>query len=108
MTELQQPPTILTFFARFEADILSGKKVITIRDESEKGYQVGSVVDVQTLEESRWFCQLQIDAVEPILFDDLAEYHAKQENMTLGELKAVIKEIYPDLGQLYVISYHLI
>lgn len=108
MTEMKQAPTVLTFFARFEADILSGKKVITIRDESEKEYQVGTVVDVQTLEESRWFCQLQIDSVEPILFDELGEYHATQENMTLAELKAVIKEIYPELGQLYVISYHLV
>ncbi|MCE7626929.1 ASCH domain-containing protein, partial [Vibrio fluvialis] len=46
-------PTTMTFFARFERDILAGKKVITIRDASEKDYQPGTVVDVSTLEEGR-------------------------------------------------------
>jgi len=81
-----QFPTTMTFFARFEADILSGKKVITIRDESEKDYQPGSVVDVSTLEEGR--C-------------------AEQENMTLPQLKQVINDIYPGIESLYVIHYEL-
>ncbi len=98
-------PTTMTFFSRFENDILSGHKVITIRDESEKNYQVGSVVDVSTLEEGRWFCQLKILSVEPVLFSELNDFHAEQENMTLPELKQVIEEIYPGIEQLYVIQY---
>ena len=98
----------LTFFERFEADILAAKKVITIRDESESHYQPGSVVEVETFEDGRWFCQLQIDSVMPILFTELNDYHAAQENMTLPELQAIIKEIYPQLGQLYVLEYHLV
>ncbi len=47
-------PTTMTFFRRFEADILSGKKTITIRDESERDYQPGSVVEVSTLEEGAY------------------------------------------------------
>ncbi|WP_165311143.1 N(4)-acetylcytidine aminohydrolase [Vibrio ziniensis] len=102
-----QFPTTMTFFARFEADILSGKKVITIRDESEKDYQVGSVVDVSTLEEGRWFCRLKIKSVQPVLFSELNEFHAEQENMTLSQLKQVINDIYPGIESLYVIQYEL-
>lgn len=49
----------ITFFERFEADILSGKKVITLRDESEKDYEVGDVVAVSTLEHGRRFCHVR-------------------------------------------------
>lgn len=104
----QEQPTAMTFFARFEADILSGKKTITIRDEAESHYVPNSVVTVSTLEQGRVFCQLQIDLVESISFSNLNEFHAQQENMTLDELKTVISEIYPDLDALYVIHYHLV
>ncbi|AEW77346.1 ASCH family protein [Aggregatibacter actinomycetemcomitans ANH9381] len=33
-------------------------------------------------------------SVSPITLDELTEQHAKQENMTLAELKEVISEIY--------------
>lgn len=97
----------ITFFERFEADILSGKKTITIRDESEKDYLSGSVVDVSTFEEGRWFCQLKIMSVKPIAFDDLTELHAQQENLTLLELKSIIREIYPNTNELFIIEYQL-
>lgn len=98
----------ISFFERFEADILSGKKTITIRDESEKGYSANSIVQVVTFEQGRWFCELKILSVMPIQYDDLSEFHAQQENMTLPELKAIIREIYPNATSLYVISYELI
>ncbi|WP_413283734.1 N(4)-acetylcytidine aminohydrolase [Vibrio sp. MA40-2] len=98
----------MTFFERFEADILSGKKVITIRDEAEKDYQPGAVVEVSTFETSRWFCDLMIKSVAPIQFDELTEFHANQENMTLPELREVIRSIYPNVNELYVISYELV
>ncbi|MDN3679980.1 N(4)-acetylcytidine aminohydrolase [Vibrio tapetis subsp. quintayensis] len=98
----------ITFFERFEADIVAGKKVITIRDESENNYLAGSVVDVATYEDGRQFCQIKIESVKPILFDNLTEFHAQQENMTLTQLKQVITEIYPGVQQLYVINYLLV
>lgn len=101
MTYLQQ----MTFFSRFEEDILSGKKVITIRDESEKNYLPGSEVEVSTLEEGRWFCRIKILTVEPILFSKLNQFHAEQENMTLPELKQVIESIYPGVEHLYLIHF---
>jgi uncharacterized protein YqfB (UPF0267 family) len=101
-------PTTMTFFERFEADILAGKKTITIRDESEKYYVPGTKVRVSTLETGREFCDLEIVSVEPILFEQLTDFHAQQENMTLPELKGVIQEIYPGIQQLYVVSYQLV
>lgn len=97
----------MTFFQRFEKDILSGKKTITIRDESEKDYCPKSIVQVSTYEDNRFFCTLKIKSVEAILFSDLTNFHAIQENMTLIELKNVIHEIYPNVEKLYVISYEL-
>lgn len=101
-------PTDITFFQRFEADILAGKKTITIRDESEKHFQTNTIVSVSTFEHNRWFCDVLIKNVEPIDFDDLAEVHAEQENMSLTQLRAVIKEIYPNQQHFYVISFELV
>ena len=101
-------PTTMTFFECFETDILSGKKTITIRDESENNYVPGSTVTVSTLESGREFCQLVILSVVPILFSDLTDFHAEQENMTLAALKVVIQDIYPGIEQLYVVSYKLL
>ena len=98
----------MTFFERFEADIVSGKKTITIRNKDEKEYAPNSIVQVSTFESDRWFCTLKIQSVEAVLFRDLSEFHAKQENMTLPELKRVIHEIYPGEESLYVITYELV
>ncbi|CAH0529279.1 N(4)-acetylcytidine aminohydrolase [Vibrio hippocampi] len=97
--------TKITFFQRFETDILSGKKTITIRDSSERDFAIGSVVQVSTYEDDRWFCQFTITDVQAITLDQLSEEHARQENMTLEQLIAVIQEIYPDQQQFYVISF---
>ena len=98
----------MTFFERFEADVLSAMKTITIRDSSEMDYSLDSVVQVSTYENDRWFCAIKIKNVEAISFNQLADFHAKQENMTLSELKRVIQKIYPNVKNLYVISYELL
>ena len=43
-----------------------------------------------------------------VAFDELNDEHARQENMTLPELKQVIRDIYPDLPPLYVIEFKMI
>lgn len=101
-------PTTMTFFERFESDILAQSKTITIRDESENDYVPGTEVTVSTFEDGREFCRLEIISVEPILFDQLSQFHAEQENMTLPELKDIIQQIYPNVKQLYVVSFKLI
>ncbi|MGF1748377.1 N(4)-acetylcytidine aminohydrolase [Vibrio cionasavignyae] len=97
----------MTFFERFETDILAGTKTITIRDASEKDYEIGAVVPVSTFEDGRLFCHLKVLSVEAIDFDDINDLHAEQENMTLAQLKSVIAEIYPGETQLFVIQFAL-
>lgn len=77
----------ITFFSRFEADILSGKKTITIRDKSESYFQPNQELAVFTNETDRFFANIKVLSVTPIVFDELNEQHAKQENMSLAELK---------------------
>lgn len=101
-------PNEISFFQRFENDILAGKKTITIRDDSEKDYKANSIVKVYTFETNRWFCDVMIENVQPIHFDQLSDTHAKQENMTLEQLKQVIRDIYPGVNELYVISFQLV
>ncbi|TNH03257.1 ASCH domain-containing protein [Testudinibacter sp. TR-2022] len=100
--------TQITFFQRFEQDILNGSKTITIRDQSESHYQAQSIVDVFTNETQRWFAKIRILSVTPITFEQLNSQHAAQENMTLPQLQTVIREIYPNETALFVIQYELI
>lgn len=101
-------PDRITFFEFLTPLITSGKKTITIRDKSESHYVVGSQVEVFTLETSQKVCDIEIESVEAIKFDDINELHAQQESLELQRLKDLIKEIYPDTNELFVITYKLI
>ncbi|MDP8033876.1 N(4)-acetylcytidine aminohydrolase [Pasteurella atlantica] len=98
----------ITFFSRFEQDILSGKKTITIRDKSESYFEPDQILDVFTNETDRFFAKIQVISVTPVLFEQLNEEHAIQENMTLEQLKSVIQDIYPNDNQFFVIKYKLL
>lgn len=100
-------PETITFFERLLPLVVSGEKVITIRDESESHYVPGSVVKVHALETGEYYTDIEILSVEPLNYDDISEYHATQEAMTLETLKALIREIYPTENCLYVIHYRL-
>ncbi|MEJ2766002.1 N(4)-acetylcytidine aminohydrolase [Photobacterium sp. MCCC 1A19761] len=102
------PPTKITFFEMLTPLIVSGKKTITIRDESESHYVPGTQVEVFTLETDEKVCDIEILSVEPLQFDDINEFHAEQEALELSKLKTLIREIYPDIDQLYAITYKLI
>ncbi|WP_435948170.1 N(4)-acetylcytidine aminohydrolase [Dryocola sp. BD586] len=95
----------ITFFQRFEADIVAGRKTITLRDEAESHFQPGQLLRVGRYEDDVWFCNIKVTDVSPVLLSELTEEHARQENMTLPQLKEVIGEIYPGLNELYVISF---
>jgi uncharacterized protein YqfB (UPF0267 family) len=95
----------ITFFSRFEQDILAGLKTITLRDASESHFQPGEVLRVSRNEDDVFFCFIEVLSVTPVHLDALTEQHAKQENMSLSELKQVIKEIYPGLDELFIISF---
>ncbi|WGE82566.1 N(4)-acetylcytidine aminohydrolase [Actinobacillus equuli] len=98
----------ITFFSRFEADILAGKKTITIRDKSESYFQPQQELKVFTNETNRFFAHIRVISITPIHFEQLNEQHAKQENMSLAELKQVIREIYPNDNNFFVIEFELI
>ncbi|AAN54973.1 ASCH domain-containing protein [Shewanella oneidensis MR-1] len=100
--------TEITFFERFEHDILMGKKTITLRNEAESHVIPGQILPVSTFETHRWFCDIQVLEVTPITLSGLTTLHAQQENMTLAELRLVIAEIYPDLEQLYMIRFKVL
>ena len=97
-----------TFYGRFEADILAGRKTITLREASDANFTAGDRVCVSRYEDDVFFCNIEVLAVTPVQFDELSDRHAVQENMTLEELKQVISEIYPGLKELFMIEFHLI
>ncbi|MDH2924472.1 hypothetical protein EV693_10692 [Nicoletella semolina] len=98
----------ITFFSRFEADILSGKKTITIRDKSEAYFLAGQQLCVFTHETGRLFAHIRIISISPIRFEQLNEQHAQQENMSLHALKQVVREIYPFENEFVLIEFELI
>ncbi|MGY6038680.1 N(4)-acetylcytidine aminohydrolase [Aeromonas sp. AE23HZ002T15] len=97
-----------TFFSRFVDDIQGGRKTITIRDESEAQWQPGQRLSLFTNPEHQPFGAIEVLTVRPVAIDALNDEHARQENMTLAELRQVIRDIYPELPPLYVIEFRLI
>ncbi|AFI86397.1 ASCH domain-containing protein [Aggregatibacter actinomycetemcomitans] len=97
----------ITFYQCFQDDILTGRKTITIRDKSESYFKSGDILRVGRFEDDEYFCTIEVLSVSPITLDELTEQHAKQENMTLVELKGVIRGIYPNEEQFYLIEFSL-
>lgn len=97
----------ITFFSRFETDILAHRKTITLREKSDANFQPGDIVSVARYEDNQFFCHIQIIDVTPINYHQLTDAEALQENMTLEQLKAVIAEIYPGITELYKIEFTL-
>ena len=97
----------ITFYQRFEADILAGRKTITIRDKSESHFKAGDILRVGRFEDNQYFCTIEVLSVEPIMLDNLTEQHAAQENMSLAELKEVIKAIYPSEDKFVLINFKI-
>ena len=100
-------PNDITFYQRFEADILSGRKTITIRDKSESHFKAGDILRVGRFEDNQYFRTIEVLSVSPITLDELTEQHAKQENMGLEELKEVIRSIYLNEDKFILINFRL-
>lgn len=98
-------PNDITFFQRFQDDILSGRKTITIRDAAESHFKTGDILRVGRYEDDGYFCTIRVVATSTVTLDTLTELHAQQENMTLTQLREVIAEIYPEEKQFYVIEF---
>ena len=95
----------ITFFQRFQDDILARRKTITIRDAAESHFKMGDVLRVGRYEDDGYFCTIRVVATSTVTLDTLTELHAQQENMTLAQLREVIAEIYPEEKQFYVIEF---
>ena len=95
----------ITFYQRFEADILAGRKTITIRDKSESYFKAGDILRVGRFEDNQYFCTIEVLSVSPITLDELTEEHANQENMGLDELKEVIRGIYEEEREFFLIEF---
>ena len=98
-------PNNITFFQRFQDDILAGRKTITLRDAAESHFKAGDVLRVGRYEDDGYFCTIRVVATSTVTLDTLNERHAQQENMTLPQLREVIAEIYPEEKQFYVIEF---
>ncbi|MFB5642778.1 N(4)-acetylcytidine aminohydrolase [Kluyvera ascorbata] len=98
-------PNDITFFQRFQDDILAGRKTITLRDAAESHFKVGDVLRVGRYEDDGYFCTIRVVATSTVTLDTLSERHAEQENMSLPELKKVIADIYPGENLFYVIEF---
>ena len=98
----------ITFYQRFEADILAGRKTITIRDKSASHLKAGDILRVGRFEDNQYFCTIEVLSVSPITLDELTDQQAKQENMGLDELKEVIRDIYPSEEQFYLILFNIL
>jgi uncharacterized protein YqfB (UPF0267 family) len=103
-----EAPTKITFFEFLTPLVASGKKTITIRDESESHYVLGTTVEVYTLETDQKVCDVKILSVKPLHYDDINQFHAEQEYIELPKLKKLIREIYPNTDTLFEISYELV
>ena len=83
-------PNNITFFQRFQDDILAGRKTITLRDAAESHFKAGDVLRVGRYEDDGYFCTIRVVATSTVTLDTLNERHAQQENMTLEHLREVI------------------
>ena len=58
-------------------------------------------------EDNQYFCTIEVLSVSSITLDELTEQHAAQENMSLAELKEVIKAIYPSEDKFVLINFKI-
>lgn len=95
----------ITFYRHFGPDILEGRKTITLRDQYESHFHAGQQLKAGYQDNQGYFATLEVIGVTPVLWSQLTEEHAQQENMTLAESKQVISGIYPGTEQLYMIRF---
>lgn len=95
----------ITFFRRFEADILAGRKTITLRDDTESHIKAGDVLRVGRFEDNGYFCTIEVIRTAAVSLNELDDWHARQENMTLEALKRVITDIYPNQTHYHLIEF---
>ncbi|MBF0714720.1 bis(5'-nucleosyl)-tetraphosphatase (symmetrical) YqeK [Gemelliphila palaticanis] len=89
--------------------ILSGEKIITIRNKSEAHFKKGDLLEAVTYDDNTKtiFATLEVDLVKPVTRETLSERYAKYYGVALEELIDKLAKRYPDDDELYVIMFHV-
>lgn len=87
--------------------ILSGEKIITIRNKSEAHFKKGDVLEAFTYDDNTRtvFATLEVDLVKPITRETLTERYATYYGVTRDELIEKLANRYPNDETLYVIMF---
>ncbi|MDO4814873.1 MAG: bis(5'-nucleosyl)-tetraphosphatase (symmetrical) YqeK [Gemella sp.] len=90
--------------------ILSGEKIITIRNKEEAHFKKGDTLEAVTYDDNTKtvFAKLEVDLVKRVDRYSLTERHASFYGVSKDELVAKLAERYPNDDELYVIMFHLI
>lgn len=89
--------------------ILSGEKIITIRNKSEAHFKKGDLLEAVTYDDNTKtiFATLEVDLVKPVTRETLTERYAKYYGVSLEELVEKLSKRYPNDDELYVIMFHV-
>lgn len=89
--------------------ILSGEKIITIRNKSEAHFKKGDLLEAITYDDNTKtiFATLEVDLVKPVTRETLSERYAKYYGVSLEELIEKLAKRYPNDDELYVIMFHI-
>jgi len=79
-----------------------------LRDASESHFVAGQHLRTGCYEDGTYFCTIEVISVTAVRLNALDESHARQENMTLIQLKQVIGEIYPGEESLWEIAFKVV
>ncbi|QWQ39210.1 bis(5'-nucleosyl)-tetraphosphatase (symmetrical) YqeK [Gemella sp. zg-570] len=90
--------------------ILSGEKIITIRNKSEAHFKKGDVLEAITYDDrtKTVFATLEVELVKAVTRDTLNDRYAKYYGVSREELIEKLAARYPEDDELYVIMFRLI
>ena len=83
-------PNDITFFQRFQDDILAGRKTITLRDAAESHFKAGDVLRVGRYEDDGYFCTIRVVATSTVTLDTLSELHAQPSHCSLRQKRKTV------------------
>lgn len=97
------------FKAKNKDLILSGEKIITIRNKSEAHFKKGDILEAVTYDDEtkNIFATLEVDLVKAVTRDTLSERYANFYGVTKEDLIDKLAKRYPEDDTLYVVMFHL-
>ncbi|PXK99509.1 ASCH domain-containing protein [Klebsiella variicola] len=98
-------PMTLPFFSVFRRTSLPGAKRLLSAMRRNRILNRVTSCALGAMKMTAIFCTIAVTATSTVTLDTLTEQHAQQENMTLEQLRQVIREIYPAEDRFYVIEF---